>query len=276
MFDGRPRRANLGRTPLLSRTLYARSAAARSAPTNPRARRRARSPSRPRTGNREEEVPFRSSMVDRALTETTTTTETVVETPAAPPPRPKPRQRRPRRPGRVAASVFFGRKKPAPEFHKDGKGDPQVEHVYQPAVAVDALEEPAPRQEPGPRTVRPQSSSRNTRLLPAGLANPGKHHGDVDVVAPGTPSRHAKGEAPREEGPQSEGKGRSRRSSAARKPRSRRPSSRTPATTIPSSISKASAPCTRSAWRGRHHDPGCCPSRRRGKVAKKVKAPRRR
>jgi len=129
-FSGRPRRANLGPIPGRSRTVF-RTESGGEVRAYESDRGRMLAVSTP-TG----EVPFRSEMVDDAIgrdeplpeaapdvIETTTTTTTTQTT-----------EERPRR-----RFGFFGRKLPKPEFHSDGKGDPDVKHVYQPAVAVDNL-----------------------------------------------------------------------------------------------------------------------------------------
>ncbi len=122
-FLGRPSRANLGPIAYRSRTVFRTESGGEVRSYESGSRR-----TLTMTTSGGEEVPFRSSMVDQVVGRTelpeTTEPQIIDVQPTTEKTEDRPRRR----------FGFFGRKAPKPEFHADGKGDPSVTHVYQPAV----------------------------------------------------------------------------------------------------------------------------------------------
>lgn len=167
-FGGRPRGTSLAPVSIRSRTVYTteRGGEVRSYESTTSSARTITLAERGR------EVPFHSSLVDNvvgapasnddpsngagsaeeataALTETTSS-----------PPTAQAKEERPRR-----RFGFFGRRPPKVEFKPDGQGDPNVDHTYLAATAVDSL----PVQ---PQQVAPPRSTANPAA--AGAWDPGQ------------------------------------------------------------------------------------------------------
>ncbi|MES2154483.1 MAG: DUF4332 domain-containing protein [bacterium] len=133
-FPGRPRGANLAPIPFrTSRTVYRTESGSEVRSYESGSRRNLTL-----ANASGEEVAFRSEMVDQVVgtpAQPETTAPQVIEV--------APQEEKARR-----RFGFFGRRKPKPEFHADGKGDPSISHVYQTAVIGEP--EPAPAAAPEP------------------------------------------------------------------------------------------------------------------------------